>query len=125
MKKHNIIFWTTTGIFSIMMLFSAFNYVTNAEVTKAFHHLGFPDYFRIELAVAKALGALALILPFVPRPVKLFAYVGFSINLLSAAIAHYASGDPFSATLAPVLFLGILVASYISYNRRHMHPKLV
>jgi hypothetical protein len=56
-------------------------------------HLGFPDYFRIELGAGKLLGAIALILPFVPRKVKEFAYAGFTIIFVSAFIAHLASGD--------------------------------
>jgi hypothetical protein len=29
MKKDKIIFWSTTGIITLMMLFSAFSYLTN------------------------------------------------------------------------------------------------
>jgi len=31
------------------------------------HRLGFPDYFRVELALAKLLGVLALLVPVGPR----------------------------------------------------------
>jgi len=63
MKKEKIIYWSTTGIVTAMMLFSAYGYFTNQEMKGAFVHLGFPGYFRIELGVMKILGALALILP--------------------------------------------------------------
>jgi len=33
-------------------------------------HLGFPDYFRIELAFAKTIGALVLIIPKIPIRIK-------------------------------------------------------
>ena len=46
MKTNKIIYWTTTGIISTMMLFSAFGYFTNPDMKAAFVHLGFPDYFR-------------------------------------------------------------------------------
>ena len=62
MKKDKIIFWITTGIVSVMMLFSAFNYLTNADMKAGFVHLGFPSYFRIDFAVIKILGAIVLVL---------------------------------------------------------------
>lgn len=113
MKKDKILFWIATGIVSIMMLFAAFSYFTNKETKGAFVYLGFPSYFRIELGVAKALGAIALLLPLIPNRLKEFAYFGFAITFISAFIAHLSSGDPFSVAFGPLVFLGILVVSYI------------
>ncbi|MCW3463481.1 DoxX family protein [Chitinophaga nivalis] len=117
MKKNKIIFWITTGLISIMMLFSALSYLTNPEIKQGFHHLGFPDYFRIELAVAKILGTLVLIIPAVPKQLKEFAYAGFGFTFISAAIAHFSSGDPTSVVTAPFLFIILLVVSYIHYHK--------
>ncbi|MGB4415956.1 MAG: DoxX family protein [Paludibacter sp.] len=117
MKKDNIFFWITTGIVSVMMLFSAFNYLTNEAMKEAFVHLGFPSYFRIELAIAKILGAIVLILPSIPKQLKEFAYFGFAITLVSAFIAHLSSGDPFSVAFMPLVFLVILVVSYIYFHK--------
>jgi len=117
MKKQHIIFWTTTGIFSAAMLFSAFSYLTSPSMEAAFQHLGFSDYFRIELAVAKILGALALLLPFVPRPAKILAYCGFLITVISAFIAHTSNGDPIAAIIAPLVFLALLVVSYSYFDK--------
>jgi hypothetical protein len=61
-------------------------------VADTFAHLGFPDYFRVELSWAKLLGALLLLAPVPPR-LKEWAYAGFAINLGSALIAHIAVGD--------------------------------
>lgn len=117
MNKNKIIYWTTTGIISAMMLFSAFGYLTNPDMKAAFVHLGFPDYFRIELAILKILGALALLLPMVSAKIKSFAYFGFGITFVSAFIAHYASGDPISAAIMPIIFLVILGVSSVFYNK--------
>jgi VIT1/CCC1 family predicted Fe2+/Mn2+ transporter len=117
MKKNKTIYWTTTGIISLMMLFSAFNYFTNAEMKEAFIHLGFPDYFRIELGFAKALGAIVLLLPMVSYRLKEFTYAGFAITLISAGIAHVSSGDPIAISAVPMVILGILTVSYIYYNK--------
>ena len=112
MNKNKIIYWTTTGIISAMMVFSAYGYFSNPDMKAAFMHLGFPDYFRIELGVLKVLGALALILPMVPNKIKSFAYFGFALTFVSAFIAHTASGDPIAVAAAPIIFLVILGISY-------------
>jgi hypothetical protein len=117
MKKDKIIFWIITGIVSTMMLFSAFNYLTNEVIKGAFVHLGFPSYFRIELAVAKVLGVIVLLLPVIPTRLKDFAYTGFAITFISAFIAHLSSGDPISIAFVPLVFLGILVVSYIYLHK--------
>ena len=113
MKKNTIIYWASTGLLSVMMLFSAWNYFTNPQMSAAFKHLGFSDYFRYELAVAKIIGALALIIPQVPVKLKEWAYAGFAITFISASIAHYSSGDPASAIITPLVFLAVLVVSYL------------
>lgn len=100
-----------------MMLFSVYNYLFVEEVKAAFVHLGFPDYLRIELAVAKFLGALVLLIPNLPGRLKLFAYFGFSINLISAFIAHAASGDPVPNIAMPLIFLVVLAISYFYHDK--------
>jgi hypothetical protein len=76
MKKDKIIYWTATGIVAAIMLWSAFNFSLNEEMKGAFARLGLPNWFRIELTVAKILGALALIIPTIPNRIKEFAYCG-------------------------------------------------
>jgi len=61
-------------------------------VAQAFQHLGFPDYFRVELSWAKFL-AIAVLLAPVPARLKEWAYAGFAITLVSALIAHFSVGD--------------------------------
>lgn len=118
MKREKLIFWITTAIFCLSMLSSAYMYLTDPELKEGFaNHLGIPDYLRIELAVAKTLGALTLLLPFIPKGFKFFAYAGFTINLISAFVAHISLGDPVNQVIMPLVFLVLLIASYISYNR--------
>ncbi len=118
MKKEKIIFWTATGIFSLSMLLSAYMYLTAAEIKEGFiNHLGIPDYLRIELAVAKFLGACTLLLPFIPKALKYFAYAGFTINLVSATVAHISVGDPAAEAIKPVIFLALLAVSFMYYRK--------
>ena len=117
MKKDKIIYWAATGILGAMMLFTAFNYLTNEEMKAAFVHLGFPAYFRIELAIAKIIGVIVLLIPAVPQRIKDWAYAGFAITFISAFIAHTSSGDPVSVAILPLIFLGILIVSFIYNNK--------
>lgn len=117
MRRNNIIYWVTTSLFALMMLFSGVSYFFSPEAVSGFAQLGFPDFFRIELGSAKILGALALLIPHPYRWIRDFAYSGFAIVLISAFIAHVASGDG-AMSLAPLVVLGILATSYIYSHKR-------
>jgi hypothetical protein len=118
MKKDAIIYWTSTGIISAIMLLSAYYFCFSDEAKEAFMHLGLPNYFRVELTIAKPLGALALLIPAVPKRIKEFAYFGIGITVFSAIIAHAASGDGISHVIDPLIIFGILVVSYMYHQKR-------
>lgn len=115
MKTIKIIYWITTAIVALMMTFSGYSYLTNEAMQQGFQHLGFPGYFRVELAIAKLCGVIFLLLP-VPR-IKEWAYAGFAITFISAFIAHTISGDPVAYRMMPVIVLLILVVSYVTYHK--------
>ena len=119
MKKNSIIYWVTTGLIGLMMTFSAYSYLTNPEIMAAFKHLGFPDYFRVELAAAKFLGVLVLLITQIPDKIKEWAYAGFGITFISAAIGHFSSGDPASVAAMPVIFLAVLIVSNIYLYKKN------
>lgn len=130
-KHDKIIYRITTGIVLAVMVFSIFNFIFNDHFPfpngpeGAFVHLGLPYYFKIELTTAKILGVLAFLGPSVPRKIKEFAYVGFGITLLSAAIAHFSVGDASRSilfVLDPLIFFGILVVSYVYFNKLQGEP---
>lgn len=116
MKKIKITYWLTTVLLALFMAFSAYGYLTQAEMKAGFEHLGLPDYFRVELAVAKLLGAVALLAPLGSR-VKEWAYGGFALTFVSAFVAHAASGDPVAHRVGPVAFLALLAVSYLAYHK--------
>ncbi|MBE5319693.1 DoxX family protein [Pedobacter sp. MR2016-19] len=115
-KTIKIIYWTSTALVSLMMTFSAYSYLTNETIKQAFHHLGFPDYFRVELAIAKILGAVLLLLQ-IKGQWKEWAYAGFAFTFVSAFIAHTASVDPINNRVGPVVFLMVLLLSYFTYHK--------
>ena len=85
-------FWSVTALFCLQIGFTAYAQLYLPQVEAAFTHLGFPAYFRVELAWAKLLGVVLLLAP-VPARLKEWAYAGFAINLVSAIIAHREVGD--------------------------------
>jgi len=113
-----VTYWITTVLFSVMMALSGILYLTAAGFQQRFTHLGFPPYFRVELALFKFAGVLVLLLPAPPR-IKEWAYAGFFITLFSAFLAHLASGDGLNKAMAPVLTAVLLVASYLTHRRLH------
>lgn len=117
MKKNQLIYRISTGLLVVLMLLSAYTYFTSEDIKGAFVHLGFPDYFRVQLGVAKATGAILLITPAVSAKVKEFVYAGFGITFISAFIAHMASGDPLSVAVPPLLFAVVLAVSYVYFHK--------
>ena len=86
-------FWIFTALFCLEMSFTAYYMLMRLpEGAQAITRLGFPAYFRVELAWAKLLGVVLLLAP-VPARLKEWAYAGFAIDLGSAIIAHLAVGD--------------------------------
>jgi hypothetical protein len=117
MKRDRIIYISTTSIIALLMFASAMNFAFNPGQKAAFSHFGLPDWFRIELTVAKFAGVAALIGPGVPRPARVFAYVGFAIVIVSADVAHLSSGDPAWFVIPHLTFLVILAVSYLTFAR--------
>src|SRR5262245_6571501 len=91
-KRIVIGFWIATALFCLQMGFTAYAQLRLPQVAGAFTHLGFPDYFRVELTWAKFLGVVLLVAP-VAAWLKEWAYAGFAITLASALVAHLSVGD--------------------------------
>lgn len=115
------VYWGSTGAVALFMLFSGVMYFVADAPAATFEQLGFPDYFRIQLGIAKLIGAVALLVP-LPRWLKEWTYAGFAIDFVSALIAHLAVGDPVSTMIAPVVLLVVLFISHGSYHRYVLEP---
>jgi hypothetical protein len=128
-SRERALYRASTGLVLAVMLFSIVNFVFNDHFPfpngpeGAFVHLGFPPYFKVELTIAKVLGVLALVIPAVPLRVKAFAYAGFAITLVSAAIAHFGRGDARNLSVLyvidPLVFVGLLAVSYYYFDKSH------
>jgi hypothetical protein len=106
-----------TIILCLQLGFTAYAQLCLPQVSEAFVRLGFPNYFRIELALAKLAGIVALLAP-VPARVKEWAYAGFAITLISALIAHLAIGEGVQAWGFAAGTLVLWLGSYVLWRQR-------
>ena len=118
MKKVNVFYWVFTGL--IFLLDGVLPALTfNSQLARqSVAHLGYPDYFLIMLTCYKVAGALVLILPMFKGTVKQWAYAGFALNFVSAAISATVVDGIGHAGFA-LFALAVLAASYYCYNRRN------
>jgi hypothetical protein len=117
MKKYKIMFWVTTGLIFLTQGVMEVAMLNNPVAKVGIMHLGYPMYFFTMLVAFKALGALALIIPKIPKGIKEWAYAGFTFDFIAAFISIWAV-DGFNAGLiAPIFGLIILSISYKSYHK--------
>ena len=117
MKKNKIIFWTAT---ILIFLFEGVMPALTSQTELAKEgilHLGYPEYFGVALTVFKVLGALALIIPQVPKRVKEWAYAGFGFDFIFACLSHWAIDGFGMQTVFPLIVFAVLLISYIYYHR--------
>ena len=106
------LFWGSTILFTLLMLFSVYNYFFNkAAITAAFESFGYPTYLTYPLAIAKLLGLVALWGNF-SKWLKEWAYAGFFFNSILAFFAHYMVSD--GQQMGAVLAFVFIVVSYFT-----------
>lgn len=117
MKKDKILFWTAT---SLIALFEGVMTALTSQTEMAkegIRHLGYPEYFGNALVVFKILGVLILIIPQMPKRLKEWAYAGFTFDFIFAMISHGAVDGINGETFIPLIAVGILAVSYVSFHR--------
>lgn len=89
MSTNKVLYYLSTGLLTLLMLFSAFNYFFNYEMIEGFFiNLGYPTYLIYPLAIAKLLGLIAIWTKISPL-LKEWAYAGFFYDTVLAFGAHY------------------------------------
>jgi len=116
MKTRNIAYWTTTILVAFFIGIGGVAQVAHVkETVDGFVHiLGYPPYFVTILGVWKVLGAIAILVPGLPR-LKEWAYAGIFFDLTGAAASNASVGG-YGAygfhIIAPLAIAGLLVASW-------------
>lgn len=84
----------TTALIVVYLLASAASYLFSSGTIEGVRALGFPDHFRIQLAVMKIAAALVLAIPMFPPLAKEWATAGTAFFIITAIVAHAAHRDP-------------------------------
>jgi DoxX-like protein len=111
-------YWVSTGLVAVMSHLAAFAYLSGSpQAVEGFAHAGYPQQLRIILGIAKPLGAIALLVPGLPK-LKEWAYAGFTFAWICAFVAHYLANEGAKAVMA-VILLALLAVSYMTRPASH------
>lgn len=105
------IYWSSTLVISAFLLLSSYTYLFSKSTIDGIKELGFPDFFRVELAVLKFIAAVLLLLPFVSSQIKEWTYAGVALFLLTAMIAHIKHKDSIFIFILLFVLMGVLFIS--------------
>jgi uncharacterized membrane protein YphA (DoxX/SURF4 family) len=111
-RVKNVAYWVTT-IFgpASFVIGGVLHLLLTPDVVATLRHLGYPAYFALILGLGKLLGAVAIVIPRVPR-LKEWAYAGFFFDLSAAAFSRAAVSDSAVDIIAPLVFLSLVMASW-------------
>jgi uncharacterized membrane protein YphA (DoxX/SURF4 family) len=111
-RLKNVLYWVTTILGPASFVMGGVIQMNHApEVAATLNHLGYPLYFATILGIWKILGAVATVVPGLPR-LKEWAYAGFVFDLTAAAASHAYAGDAPSDIIAPLVFLVPVLLSW-------------
>lgn len=111
MSRNKIVYWASTVIVCMLVLFSATMYLVNyQDVVDTFLKLGHPAHVVLPLAIAKILAVVAIVTR-KNQTLKEWAYAGLFFDFLLASGAHYAAQD--GEWPVPLVFTVVLLVSYI------------
>lgn len=119
-KSINIIYWISTIIFAVLMVFSAIGGIQPTQQAIQLMHdmLGYPVYFIQFISIAKLLGVIVILIPGLNR-IKEWAYAGLFFDLFGAIYSGIASTgkfDPMMLTMAIWIVSGIV--SYYFWRKK-------
>ncbi len=108
----NLLYWISTGLISGFLFLSSYTYLFSDTTIKGVRELGFPDFFRWELAALKLLAGIILLVPNMHAIAKQWAYAGTFFFLLTALVAHVAHKDSIWITVLLLVLMSILFVSH-------------
>ena len=115
MKTNKIVYWISTGLMCLLLLYSAGMYFTNTEALKeGFVFFGYNGRIVIPLAILKILAVVA-ILSNLSKTLKEWAYFGLLVDFILALEAHLYAGD--GEHMGAIIALVLWAVSYY-FNRK-------
>lgn len=117
MNRNKIIFWISTAVIFLWCGVMTLVFFGSEEQKAGMAHYGYPPYFAPMVSVFSIIGSLALVLPAVPARVKEWAYFGFALNFIGAALSNLAVDGLNFGTVFPLLFFIPLGFSYAMFHK--------
>jgi len=114
-KSIKVAYWVSTGLLALFILPGIF-FVNSAEAKQGTEHLGIPTWLAMEIGIGHFIGGLILVLPFIGKRIKEWAYVGCGIKYISAMIGHLAVDGLVAMSFAPLVVFALLLISYLTYH---------
>jgi len=115
-KSIKVAYWVSTGLLALFILPGVF-FMNSPEAQEGTKHLGIPQWLALEIGIGHFIGGLILILPFIGKRIKEWAYVGCGIKYISALIGHLAIDGPVAVSFSPLVIFGLLLISYFTYHQ--------
>lgn len=109
-----LIYIISTSIISLFLLWSSYSYLFSKSTIEGIKALGFPDFFRIQLAILKIIAVLLIVIPKIPVQIRTWAYSGVLLFFVTAIVAHFAHKDPLIINIINIFLIIVLIISYIS-----------
>lgn len=117
MNKSKIIYWIATGIIFFWCGVMTVVFFGSEEQKMAMDHYGYPPYFATMINLFSIAGSLVLVLPFAPARIKEWAYFGFALNFIGAAVSNWAVDGLGFQVFFPLLFFVPLGISYALHHK--------
>jgi hypothetical protein len=115
-KNIRVAYWVSTGLLALFILPGIF-FMNSPEAKEGTSNLGIPTWLAWEIGIGHFIGGLILILPFIGKRLKEWAYVGIGIKYISAIIGHLAVDGLVPMSFAPLVVFALLLISYITYHQ--------
>ncbi len=123
-KTLNILYWTLTILFSLLLLMDGIGGITKQQAGQdVLRHLGYPIYLMVITGAAKIAAAFALIQTKY-KTLKEWAFAGITFNFLGAFFSRVYMGDSLWETAFPLIFLAIMVITYILWKKYEYKQKV-
>lgn len=119
-----IAYWLTTALLAFVVGSGGFGQLTHQWGTlETVEILGYPVYFLSILGIGKVLGAIAILVPGLPR-LKEWAYAGIFFDMTGAAASHAFVGDYGAYVYHIWSTLGFAILALASWALRPKSRKL-
>ena len=122
-KTTNNIYWISTILFALLMIFSAVGGLQPSQQAIDLLHtsMGYPIYFIQFISVAKLLGSIAILIPGL-KSIKEWAYAGLFFDLAGALYSGIATAGKFDPMMLSMLIW--IISGIVSYYFWHKKMKM-